>query len=830
MIGIFQLSRAQFSLPVAGPNPKFRFSFDITNNVFFIEQIGVDSGYYRFDNVDFSKAGLSIHFHMGPGSVIIEPAISLAQLQSNPNLAINGNQITCAGGDEWAFGASINTLGDVRSFTLTPYGMPTHIGICDPATIPGTPCYDFGSYSGWINELVSGFTYTCYPCDCSCTSGQCYGPGAGLCCHTACATCIGPTNKGCLTCNSGFYLQPLSTTCLTTCPPLYWPNPDGNICSLCEPVSGGSVSVSPSTGGVPLSTSFSLTIQGWTLQNGGNSLLYSVSYSTDGSMENSVLISDFSSATKTSFYLPNSSSITIIVTIKEVPSGCLTNISTQVSLSTQRASIETALSTATAFAQTALSEGSTSSINILAGQISLIDSQLAGSSSENSNCSLSVTVQCSNHGTCNTNWSRCECYEGYYLADCSMTEDLYNQQLEYRQNLIESAARAILEDSGAASLATLNSLLNLITVLTEDPFLNSNVTLPTALDSVNNSINLLKILSGDGDDLTSSIENMVGILSNVQNQISSTDCLMATTFSSEATNQTYQYLDELSNLILQDLSVGQENTIKTSDLILYSATIDANDLTNFMIAPDSAAPKITLGDLVGQNIASSSIAITYIYSKSKNGCTNNPKQDFVIEVKDGSSLQPLQNFNIPINVIYNASVFGSIKCAGGCKATADTNGDLVCSCQDISIFDVKNQLARIYENSQLKYLTINNLLDVLYNPPYSKWSFWVIIGSSIGLILTLIIVNTVNKKFCVIAKTRESRKKQQNKNSNLCKIAGLVLIMAHPLIGIFIYNDRAINKSFRALLYYQRAMIILAYSAIFASDPSFKAVILNYDN
>ena len=665
-------------------------------------------------------------------------------------------------------------------------------------------------------------------CASTCPDGYLSNSATNLCdaCNVACATCTGPTDTECPSCNNGYFLQPYSTICLSTCPttPQYWINTNGNICSLCQPVSGGSVSINPSTGGIPLSTSFSLSIQGWTPQNGGSSLLYKVSYSIDGPIDNAVLISDFSLITQSSFYLPNSSYVTIVVTIKEIPSGCLTNISTQVSLSTQSAPIEAALSTTTTFAQTAISEGSTSSINILAGQISLIDSQLASSSSGNSNCSLSVTVQCSNHGICNTHRSRCECYEGYYLADCSMGEEAYNQQLEYRQSLINLTSSALLSASSSADINTINSVLHLMNVLTQDPFLNNNVTLPTALDSVNASINILRSLSSSGDNLTSSIENMVGILSNVQNQISVSDCAMATTFSSEATNQTYQYLDELSNLILQDLSVGQENVIKTSNLILYSASVDTNNLTNFTIAPDSAAPKITFGDLSGQSIASGSVAITYIYSKSKDGCTNNPKQDFVIEVKDGSSLQPLQNFNIPIKVAYNANVFGTIQCTRTCQATIGANGDSVCACQDISIFDVKSQLAKIYENSQLKHLTISNLLNVFTNPPYTKWSFWVIIGSSIWLILTWIIVNTVNKNYCIIAKTRERRKTQKYKGFNFCKSAFFIFIMAHPLVGIFVYKDRAISKSFRALLYYQRTMIILAYSAIFASDPSFKVV------
>jgi hypothetical protein len=267
--------------------------------------------------------------------------------------------------------------------------------------------------------------------------------------------------------------------------------------------------------------------------------------------------------------------------------------------------------------------------------------------------------------------------------------------------------------------------------LTQDPYLNSNTTLPDALDSVNTSLAILQSLSSQGVNISSAVQQEADIISNVQNEVSESDCAMATTFSSEATNQTYQYLEQLSNLILQNLSVGQQNVITTSSLILYSAIVSTSNLSNFTIALDSAAPAITFGNFTGQNVPNS-VAITYTYSMNKQGCTNNPSPDFTLEVKDPVSLQPLQNFNVPISVVYSKSTFGNIQCTEtGCQATTDSNGNTVCACSDISVFDVKNQLARIYQNSELRYLTINNLLDALSHPPYTKWSFWVIIGYSV---------------------------------------------------------------------------------------------------
>ena len=41
-------------------------------------------------------------------------------------------------------------------------------------------------------------------------------------CDSACATCTGGSSSQCTSCNSGFFLQPSSTTCLDTCPTSYY--------------------------------------------------------------------------------------------------------------------------------------------------------------------------------------------------------------------------------------------------------------------------------------------------------------------------------------------------------------------------------------------------------------------------------------------------------------------------------------------------------------------------------------------------------------------------------------------------------------------------------
>lgn len=52
-----------------------------------------------------------------------------------------------------------------------------------------------------------------------------------LSCHENCATCTGPSNTQCPTCKSGFYRQPSSKTCLSTCPLTYTANDTTRTCT-----------------------------------------------------------------------------------------------------------------------------------------------------------------------------------------------------------------------------------------------------------------------------------------------------------------------------------------------------------------------------------------------------------------------------------------------------------------------------------------------------------------------------------------------------------------------------------------------------------------------
>ena len=238
------------------------------------------------------------------------------------------------------------------------------------------------------------------------------------------------------------------------------------------------------------------------------------------------------------------------------------------------------------------------------------------------------------------------------------------------------------------------------------------------------------------NNLSTSIQNAANIILNILNQVTQTDCGVSTNFSSQAINSSYSLLEELSELSLKSSnSSGQpNNTIQTQSFLLYTTLINSTNLSNLTIPSSSdTGPQVTFGNVMNQNVDSNNLpnllAISYIYLKENPLSCNkaSPSINFTLDIKDGATLKPVE-VAVPVQVSYPKSRFGSIiSCPNSvsCSKTVDSNGNSVCNCQDISIFNVKAQLANIYERSQLKQLNLENFKKLFSSLPVKKWAFWI---------------------------------------------------------------------------------------------------------
>mgnify|MGYP001187837105 FL=1 len=596
--------------------------------------------------------------------------------------------------------------------------------------------------------------------------------------------------------------------------------------------------------GIPLVTAFTLTIEGW-LDQSGEPLTYSVSYIIDKPGSSiSTLISDFSPHEVYQFYLPNEEEVIISITMKGAP-DCTWNFNLTVTLTPNN--VQSQLDATTNLLQTIVSSNSdlAQNLNFLSEQIIKNDQLLACDNNpacQNNNldsyvCQNSTSTEvCSRHGFCLN--GTCQCNSGYYLPDCSMNQSIYSQQLTYRQSLISQTIDLITSLESNMNATTLESILKLLYAATKDPYQNDNSTLLQTLSALNKSLEIMQDLNSS-NNLTNSLQEFVNTLSNIIEYVHINDCGMKTNFSSLAINDTSSMISMIADLSLRDASVNQPIIFNSKMLYIYAILINNNQLSNLVIALDPRYPQLQFGTVQNSSSLPNTLAVEYTYlKKDPLSCNNTPSTNFMLEIKNGETFQPI-GVSVPVKVTYSSKNFNNIQCPSTndddeiCEQSTSFNGDTVCSCKDISIFDVKAQLINIYKNSQLYQLNLKNLRELFTHPPYNRWSFWVAIGSSLGVVITWVIVNTINKNFCMvdkITKEREvqrsnptrgnKRKKTVPKKYNWCYKIFVAVMVTHPFFNIFTYNDPMITKTFRAMLFYLRTMILLGLSAAFApSDP-----------
>ena len=87
-------------------------------------------------------------------------------------------------------------------------------------------------FSGYFLQL-SPATSTCLD---SCPVGYWGDITINTCieCDAACSDCTGAANTQCSACNTGYFLQPNSTTCLDSCPDGYWQDSANHSCASCD--------------------------------------------------------------------------------------------------------------------------------------------------------------------------------------------------------------------------------------------------------------------------------------------------------------------------------------------------------------------------------------------------------------------------------------------------------------------------------------------------------------------------------------------------------------------------------------------------------------------
>ena len=204
----------------------------------------------------------------------------------------------------------------------------------------------------------------------------------------------------------------------------------------------------------------------------------------------------------------------------------------------------------------------------------------------------------------------------------------------------------------------------------------------------------------------------------------------------------------------------------------------------------------------------------YLYLKSDPlKCNDSASANFTLIFKHASTLQPV-DLSASAKISYNNESFYWIQCfAPACSQATDSNGNPICECIDISVFDLTTQLSNYHNLSKLYAPKVSVIATDPKDPLSSRWSFWVSIAFSLCLLLGHAIIGLAKTNFCMITKIK--RANEAERTLPRCYKLLIVILFLNPVCNLFIYKSTKLGKPLRLFLLYVREMSALVFSGLF---------------
>ena len=125
------------------------------------------------------------------------------------------------------------------------------------------------------------------------------------------------------------------------------------------------------------------------------------------------------------------------------------------------------------------------------------------------------------------------------------------------------------------------------------------------------------------------------------------------------------------------------------------------------------------------------------------------------------------------------------------------------------IFDLKNQINKIFAKSNIA--EIQNISVLAHFQFWKSVAFWNVIVFSIGFVVSFYWLYAKHPTYCALTANKTITTKPLFKRINL------FFWLVHPVVGIYIYNDKKITKPVKLAIYYQRLVIVMLFSTIFSN-------------
>jgi len=378
-------------------------------------------------------------------------------------------------------------------------------------------------------------------------------------------------------------------------------------------------------------------------------------------------------------------------------------------------------------------------------QVSLIVQELSNLESTLFNISDNPCPTCNGNGSCN-DADYCLCNSGWSLPDCSISNSAYNEITKLTKDLVNalnSTYSSILQ-SKEEYIDLYLSMLQLLSnpyFNSEDIFIEIHQILTETLDLNNQSVTLS----------TMGLKTLTALMDNTMNYLLNEGCDQNPDLTKLMNDNLEKYFDIISRSSLRGKLPNEDPTVIIMDNFdVYVGRMPLCNLTSTTISTSSDAPEIELElrDTTRDPCQTPNSDVREVsYFALLDGLSNctRGKTKSVVAIKVTDPDQGTSD-----DLIVNLRMPAGSNCPKECSAQ---NG--VCTCEDISIFDVKKQLSQIFKNSRLSDLTqISSLANWKF---YKSFVFWVTSGYTFTFLASIVAIKFFIKDFCLYTKFMKNR-------------------------------------------------------------------------
>jgi len=155
-----------------------------------------------------------------------------------------------------------------------------------------------------------------------------------------------------------------------------------------------------------------------------------------------------------------------------------------------------------------------------------------------------------------------------------------------------------------------------------------------------------------------------------------------------------------------------------------------------------------------------------------------------------------------------------VECPNQCDPK-DKDGN--CICNDLTLFDVKDQFQVLLSQSNLfKLYNIQSLSNWEF---YKSATFYILIGATIFTGIYGIFVLTKVKKTCIVNKVIEKDE------ASGCERTTVIMLSGHPLITAALYLDKDVGKMVRLMTFYTRVVLFHFYASLFMTEGNINSTV-----